>query len=251
LSLTQVFALARAHRIAAVELRALEGQLDLPAYFAARGDSPTALAAEVAASGIRVVSLGTSLRLIDGTEEDRARFLEFVPWAEALGVARLRVFDGGTDAGADELERAAGAIRWWRALRAQRGWATDVMVETHDALTTSPAIGRLAAEVPGLAVLWDTHHTWKLGGEHPAETWAAIRAHVAHIHVKDSAPDLTPGTPTAYVLPGTGVYPMAALRAALADEYSGPLSLEWERQWHPELPPLELALRSAAERAWW
>jgi sugar phosphate isomerase/epimerase len=69
--------------------------------------------------------------------------------------------------------------------------------------------------------------------------------------VKDSAPDLAPGAPTAYVLPGTGVFPMAALRAALAGGYSGPLSLEWERQWHPELPPLDLALRAAAERAWW
>ncbi|MGG2474197.1 sugar phosphate isomerase/epimerase family protein, partial [Rhizobium sp. BR5] len=28
-----------------------------------------------------------------------------------------------------------------------------------------------------------------------------------------------------------------------------PLSLEWERHWHPELPPLEDALMAA--RNWW
>jgi hypothetical protein len=44
---------------------------------------------------------------------------------------------------------------------------------------------------------------------------------------------------------------MAALRAALGGSFSGAVSLEWERQWHPELPPLEDALRSAFDRSWW
>jgi hypothetical protein len=44
---------------------------------------------------------------------------------------------------------------------------------------------------------------------------------------------------------------MAALREALGSGYAGAVSLEWERQWHPELPPLADALRSAAARSWW
>ena len=251
LNLGEVFALARAHGIAAVELRVLEGSVDLPAYFARLGASPAALSAAAGAAGIRIAAIDTSLRLIDGTDGDREKFLEFVPWAEAMGVPRLRVFDGGSKADAVEMKQASAALRWWRSLRAQRGWKTDIMVETHDSLLSAVAIDRFVSEAPGAAILWDSHHTWRKGGEDPAATWRAIGRNVAHIHVKDSVGGAGPASPPRYVLPGTGEFPMAALRSALAGDYAGPLSLEWERQWHPELAPLEEALRSSAATSWW
>jgi len=251
LSLGRVCALARAHGVGAVELRVLEGSVDLPAYFSRLGMAPAALSAEAAAAGVRIAAIGTSLRLIDGTDEDREKFLEFVPWAEAMGVPRLRVFDGGSSADGAELKRALAAVTWWRAIRAERGWKTDIMVETHDALLSASAINRFAREVPGAAILWDSHHTWRKGGEDPAATWRAIGRHVVHIHVKDSVGGADSGSPARYVLPGTGDFPMAGLRAALAGDYMGPLSLEWERLWHPELAPLEEALRSSADTSWW
>ena len=43
-----------------------------------------------------------------------------------------------------------------------------------------------------------------------------------------------------------------ALFAALrVDDYSRVVSLEWERLWHPYLPPLAEALSVAAKREWW
>ena len=125
------------------------------------------------------------------------------------------------------------------------------MVETHDTLLTSAAIGRFLRAVPGAAILWDSHHTWRRGGEDPGATWRAIGRHVVHIHVKDSVEGPDPAHPARYVLPGTGGFPMAALRAALAGRYSGHLCLEWEKQWHPGLPPLDEALCSAAAGSWW
>jgi sugar phosphate isomerase/epimerase len=245
LDLKEACALARAHGIGAIELRALGGSLDLPSYFSARGDSPESIWGD--AAGIRIVALGTSLRLADGTEEDRGKFLEHVPWAEALGVPRLRVFDGGSASDRSSADRATEAAGWWRALRAERGWKTDIMVETHDSLLRAADISRFAKAVPGIGILWDSHHTWRKAGEDPAHTWGAVGQHVVHIHVKDSVA----GSPPTYVLPGTGEFPMAALRAALAGNYHGPLSLEWERRWHPQLAPIEDALRSAAATSWW
>jgi sugar phosphate isomerase/epimerase len=249
LSLDQACAMARAHGISAIELRALGGSLDLPSYFSGRGNSAASI--PDAAAGVRIVAFGTSLRLADGTDEDRRKFLEHVPWAEAIGVPRLRVFDGGSISDASSVDRAAQAAGWWRALRAERGWRTDIMVETHDSLLKSADIHRFAEAAPGTSILWDSHHTWRKGGEDPAQTWRAIGHHVVHIHVKDSIAGSTPAAPARYVLPGTGEFPMAALRAALAGNYNGPLSLEWEKQWHPELAPLEEALRSAAATSWW
>jgi sugar phosphate isomerase/epimerase len=251
LDLAAVLALARSHGIGAVELRALGGSLDLPAYFSGRGDSPARLAASAAGAGVRIAAFGTSLRLVGGSDEDRAKFLEYVPWAEAMGVPLLRVFDGKLPAEGAGVEEAAESANWWRALRAERGWRTDIMVETHDSLLTAAAIRAFSAAAPGTAILWDSHHTWRRGGEDPAKIWGAIAPFVAHIHVKDSVSGSAPGTEPTYVLPGTGEFPMAALRAALAGGFAGPLSLEWERQWHPELPPLGDALTTASETGWW
>jgi sugar phosphate isomerase/epimerase len=249
LGLGDACAAARAHGIPMIELRALGGSLDLPSYFAGRGDSPASISE--AAAGVRIVALGTSLRLADGTAEDRRKFLEYVPWAEAIGVPRLRVFDGGAISDRSSADRAAEAAAWWRDLRAERGWRTDIMVETHESLLRAAEIRRFSDASPGTGILWDSHHTWRKGGEDPSQTWSAIGPHVVHIHVKDSVSGSAPGLPARYVLPGTGEFPMAALRSALAGNYGGPLSLEWERHWHPELAPIEEALRSAAAASWW
>jgi len=251
LDLEGACALARAHGIGAVELRVLEGSIDLPAYFRRRGMGPAAIRSVADAAGVRIVAIDTSLSLIDGTREDRGQFLEMVALAESLGVARLRVFDGGSAADAAEMKRASAALRWWRSLRAEHAWKADIMVETHDSLLTASAIRRFARAAPGAAILWDSHHTWRKGGEDPAATWRAVGRHVAHIHVKDSACGPDPSAPATYALPGTGDFPMAALRAALKGCYTGPLSLEWERHWHPEIAPIEDALRSAASTSWW
>ncbi len=251
LDLAGACALARAHGIGAVELRVLGGSVDLPAYFRGLGMGPEAIRSVADAAGVGLVAIDTSLRLIDGTGEDREKFLEMVRLAEAIGAARLRVFDGGSKADAAEMERASEALRWWRSVRARHAWKTDIMVETHDALVTSAAILRFARAAPGAAILWDSHHTWNKGGEDPAATWRAIGRLVAHIHVKDSVRGAGPGAPGAYALPGTGDFPMAALRDALKGGYTGPLSLEWERHWHPEIAPLDDALRSAASTSWW
>ena len=85
------------------------------------------------------------------------------------------------------------------------------MVETHDSLFTADAMGRAVEAMPGLAILWDSHHTWKKGGEDPLYTWSRMRAHVVHVHLKDSSSVPSSRHPYTYVLPGTGEFPAAAL----------------------------------------
>jgi sugar phosphate isomerase/epimerase len=255
LTLDESFALASRYELDAVELRGLGGSLDVPGWLAQTYGSPEALAAHVADSTIRIVGLDTSLRLIGGTAADRDAFLQFIPWAEALGVPRLRVFDGGSKAGLtdEHLAQALDTLAWWNARRRGQGWRVDLMIETHDALTTTPAIRRFLSATPaGTSLLWDTHHTWRIGGEAPVDTWNSIRSAVVHIHVKDSIGVAAERHPYTYVPPGRGDFPMAGVLEALArDAYAGPVSLEWERHWHPSLEPLETALASAREHAWW
>lgn len=250
-TLAQAFALAEKHGLQFVELRTLGGTVDLPAYFAEHYKTPTGLAAAASKTAVRLAGFGASMKLIDNTEADRQALLAWVPWAEAAGVRWLRIFDGGKTAEGAEIERAAATLQWWAELRRERGWRVDLMVETHDSLTTTPAIQRVLSARTDVHLLWDTHHTWKKGGEDPVATWRALHDHIVHIHIKDSIPVPSARHPFTYVLPGEGGFPAEALVRVLRAEYSGGLSLEWEKQWHPYLPELDAALSAAAERGWW
>lgn len=252
LDLDQTLALATKHRLDGVELRALGGTVELAAYFERTFLSPEALAEKLRGRPVNVRAIGTSFKIVENERSEREKLLAVLPWAEAAGVPWLRVFDGGRTADEAEVGRAAETMAWWRELRRERGWRTDLMVETHDSLFTAAAIGRLLALAPGSAILWDTHHTWKRGGENPEATWRAIRGSVVHAHVKDSVSRPSARHDWTYVLPGAGEFPMAGLRAAWAtDQFAGPVSLEWERLWHPYLPSLDEALSAAAARHWW
>lgn len=252
LALDEVLALARRFELPAVEVRSLGGSLDLPAYLASTYGTPAEFARHLADSAVRVVAFDTSLRLVGGTVAEREQVATLAPWAEAAGIRWLRVFDGGRLADAAELAEAAETLRWWRELRARSGWQVELMVETHDALLTAAAIGRFCAALPGTALLWDAHHTWRKGGEAPVETWRAIHEAVVHVHVKDSIPVPSARHPFSYVLPGDGDFPIAPLLEVLrADRFVGPVSLEWEKVWHPYLGTLEEALAAAAARKWW
>lgn len=250
-SLDEVLALAGKHGLAAVELRALGGTMELADYFREHFRTPEALAANVRGARTRIVAFNTSLHLVGATAAERDQLGAFAPWADALGVRWLRVFDGPeaeAEGGAEALE----TLRWWRALRRLHRWQTDVMVETHDSLYTSGAIRRFLGSAPGTAILWDAHHTWKKGGEDPVATWRAIRPSVVHVHVKDSIAVPSARHPYSYVLPGDGDFPIAPMLAALrADGFAGPVSLEWEKLWHPYLPALNEALSVASRRGWW
>lgn len=251
LTLDEVNALAGCHGISAIELRALGGRLDLPLYLAQEFKNPPTLASRMEASSVKIVALDTSFRLIGNEPSDRNALLEYVPWAEALGVDYLRIFDGGHDASKQDIHVATDTLNWWREIRSTNDWKTDVMVETHDAFVTTAAIRNLVAAIPDLKILWDAHHTWKKGGEDPLKTWAALKNDIVHIHVKDSVSRPSAKHPFTYVSPGEGEFPAAALHARLKEEFSGVVSLEWEKLWHPYLAPLDVALSSATARGWW
>lgn len=251
LDLPAMLALARAHGIAGLELRTVAGQLDLPAYFERTYETPARLASLLSAAPARILALSTSFKLAEPAEADRAQLLAHVAWAETAGIPWLRVFDGGHASDDATLKAAAESWHWWRRRREQERWQVDLLIETHDSLLGAAAIRRFMELAPEASLLWDAHNTWRETGEDPAALWPAIRRRVAHLHVKDSISRPSARHPFTFVLPGEGEFPMSRLCRALAGDYDGLVSLEWERQWHPCLPPLADALAHAARTGWW
>ena len=238
--------------VSAPLIRALGGTIDLAAYFTERFGSPSALARALVSSPARVCAFNTSLRLVGATSQAKEEFLRYLPWAEAAGVRSMRVFDGGESGDAGEVAEAVSTLQWWRETAKREGFSAEMVVETHDCLVRPDTIARFLEAAPDCALLWDTHHTWRKGGRDPVETWKQVRSNTRHLHVKDSISKPGPKLPYSYVLPGSGEFPMAALRSQLvADGYAGVVSLEWERLWHAELPALDLALQAARSNKWW
>ena len=161
-----------------------------------------------------------------------------VELAVALGAPAIRVFPGGDGTGEGRaLEHIAAVLPDLRAA------AVRLVVETHDSHPTGRAALRLAApfgEPERVAVLWDAVHPWR-NGEAPDRTRAVLGEYLAYFQVKDvAAGDPTPAPP------GAGDVPLDECGRLLAD-WSGWVSLEWERAWYPDIAPLSAPLRAAAD----
>jgi len=256
LDLDAIIGLACRMGLNALELRTVDNRVDLPELFNEQYGSPEKLKNHLDEAGIEVLALDTSLKLVGNSEEDRRSFLDFIPLAEALETPWLRIFDGGSfspELSDEDREAALDTLGWWRAEKKKGGWKTDVMVETHDCLTASSALCALqdALEEP-VPILWDSHHTWKKGGEAPHETWQKIRDNVVHVHIKDSISKPSARHPMTYVQLGEGEFALEeTIDFLVRDGFEGYISLEWERKWHPYLDPVETALKKARQLGWW
>lgn len=235
LDLAAVAALARRHGLADLELRALSGSTDLPAVLGGR--LPEARSA-LAAQGCRIQLVATPVRLLDGPA-GLAGLLAFAGLAEALDAPWLRVFDGGAPGVAPgDWSPAAALMDAWSAERSRRGWRCRVLVETHSAGATLEGIAGLRCAVPEAELLWDAYHTWHRGAD-AAAVWRACGDRVRHVHIKDSRA----GSGEPFCPPGQGDVPLAGILDILdRGSFAGVVSLEWERLWHPGLPPLAVVL---------
>ena len=250
LTLSETLALAAEFGLDFVELRSLEKSLDLPAVLAAYDPQPAP-----ASFPVPVVLVASSLQLIEATEDDIAAFLRFAEAAVQVGARYVRVFGGGTwgrKLDPEQLEHARKVVATCRKRLAHAAPGVRMILETHSAFSSASACQRLnhaLGDAGPLEILWDSHHTWRLAREDPEETWALVGPLVRHIHYKDSCHALQHVSRSSYVLPGKGEYPGADLFQMLVRErYAGGFSLEWERLWHADLPPLREALAAFRDR---
>jgi sugar phosphate isomerase/epimerase len=232
---------------AAIELRGIEGEMDLTKRPELQGAQLKATLAELEDLNLEVSDLGASTRLHEKDAASRGRHLDegrrFVDLAHAMRVPYVRVF--GDALPADEpraavLARIADGLRTLAAHA--KGSGVTVLIESHGDFVTSPLLSQVLDDAgpSGVALLWDAHHTAVMGKEAPAETWKALKARVRHTHLKDSRAE---GTGRRYVLTGSGDVPVKeTVQLLAAAKYDGYYCFEWEKKWHPEIEEPEIAL---------
>lgn len=231
---------------AAIELRGLQGELDLPKHpELGPAALPTTLA-DLRARDIRVACLGSSVQLHHRDAETRARHFDdgrrFVDLAAKLEAPYVRVFG---DRLHDDEPRETGVARVAGGLRQlaehARGSGVEIVIESHGDFTDSPTLASILEKAgDGVALLWDAHHTVVSGKEAPAETLSRLGRWVRHTHLKDSRPDVKGRR---YVLTGDGDVPVVeTVRVLRAAGYQGLYCFEWEKMWHPEIEDPEIAI---------
>jgi sugar phosphate isomerase/epimerase len=142
------------------------------------------------------------------------------------------------------LDHIAGGLRELGTYAHDRG--VTVLIESHGGFTDSPTLADLMARAssPGVAILWDAHHTFASSHEAPEDTVRQLGKWIRHTHLKDSVPA---GNDRRYVLTGTGDVPVRRQVEALAKSgYTGYYSFEWEKRWHPEIEASDVAIAQFA-----
>jgi len=202
-------------------------------------------------AGLAVSGISSSLKVCDAerkTEniEEAKRTIEL---ANTLGFENVRVFGGGNLDGSSHEELAKIGLECVQAVLDLDG-AHDLhwLFETHDNWVTSSNCTLLLNRIdnPAFGALWDLGHTARVGGETPAQTWAAIGSRVGYTHVKDAVYDTRHPQAMSdgwrYVLPGTGQLPLEEAIGVLRQHgYDGWMMYELEKRWHSDLEEPEIA----------
>jgi len=205
-----------------------------------------------AANGIAIACLDTSCRIVQASPQQRTAVTEeaqcMIDMAAELGAPLVRVFGGPPPDGTTHAMLLAPTAEILHAICTYAaGHHITVALETHDAWSTSADALKLiqSAASPSAKVLWDIHHTFR-AGEAPTQSVALLGSAIAHVHVKDDHPRSSePGTWDLCLLSEGNVPLREAYSALRRSGYDGYLSLEWEKQWHPEMAEPEIALPQA------
>ena len=240
---------AQQNGFSAVELRGLQGTMDLPARPEFAADRIEQSKKDVAAHGLRISCVSSSAHMHETDPEKHAQQLadarKFIDLASALGAPNVRVFGNDIVGPRDQvIEHVAGALRQLGDYARPKN--VTVIIESHGAFTDSPTLRLILekANHPHVALLWDANHTFVDGKEDPAFTLEQLGKYVRHTHLKDS---VMRGNESHYVLTGRGEVPVKKqVQLLAATGYEGSFSFEWEKVWHPEIEEPEVAIADYA-----
>ena len=202
-----------------------------------------------------IVALDTSVR-VAAAPDARSALDELRPMLELASAWEspvVRVFGGEWDAGRSR-EEAIGQARHVldeaAAIADQLG--LSIALETHDRFSNVDLVADVLEEVGvAAAALWDVAHPYRVCNT-PAQVVQTLSGRIAHVHIKDCRRD-SAADDWQLTLLGEGEVPVRSCVDALRTAgYTGWLSVEWEKRWHPELAEPEVALPQFAEvlRSW-
>lgn len=235
-----------------IELRAVEGDLDLL-------NRPEFKKTELATTrrwfedqDISVCCVDTSCNFHSPDANERSEQVDVAirhsELAAALGASLIRVFPDKVQPGCDHSAIRDNIAACLTRIADQSPEGIRVGLETHGDFANANAakeIVSLAAH-PDVALIWDVANSMSAGD--PIEDAAKIVSpYLAHVHLRDARPN-EESEHWLPVLAGRGNVSFAnTVKALEGIGYDGYISFEWEKYWQPQIEEPEIAFPNFME----
>ncbi|NLA77512.1 MAG: sugar phosphate isomerase/epimerase [Clostridiales bacterium] len=232
----EVFSTAKDLGFDGVEIRGLGDELYAPSIKEFREDAIEETGRKLERLGLKipVLSSGAVLAVDEKADASSDEAKAYIDLASKLGTPYVRVMGTGEpDITAGNFRGAAARYHDLCEYASDKG--VIPLIETNGALSASDAMIAFlrAANTENSGVLWDVHHTVRIGEECVSQTVEVLGSRIKHIHVKDS--EVVDGR-LEYRMMGYGDIPVFDAVRALKDiGYDGFISLEWVKRWNPDL----------------
>lgn len=250
---TQILTFAAANHYNGIELRGIQRQLDLPKCEAFSSPQKIKETVQlVSDKGLAIVDLGSSASLHHDAGAEREKHLSeakrFIDLAAQIDCPYIRVFpnnfpkDKSQEAVIDNIVHGLTLLGDYA-----KDTPVTVLMETHGDLVKIADIKKIMelTNHKKVGLIWDIVNMWSVTREPPAQAYAALHPYIRHTHIKDA---ITTAAEPQYTLLGKGDTPVfEAIRLLLKSGYKGYYSFEWEKLWHPEIAPPEIAIADYAK----
>ena len=163
-------------------------------------------------------------------EEESETILTLLETAKNLGVPYVSV-----RARKDDMDRCIAVLE--QLLPEAKERDVKILVKTCDIFADTSKLRDLMNHFAcdELAALWSVHHPYREKGESPSDTITNLGAYVHHVHLRDSDDQGN------FQIIGEGTLPVQEIMDAITSvNYNGYISVEWKKEWLPEIDDPEV-----------
>ncbi len=185
--------------------------------------------------GVPCLSTGCCLNDVEKKAENRKEILGYIDTAFAIGTPYVRVLVEETAAPKSVVDDDVVYNELMELIPYAEEKNVTILLETSGAYGDTERLRALLDRVQSdyIGALWDMHHPYRYFHEKPEKTLQNLGAYIKHVHIKDSV--ISDGK-TVYKILGEGDLPLDDMLLALRSiNYEGFVSLEWIKQWAPDL----------------
>lgn len=237
-SWTEIYTMAKDSGFQGIEMRGLGGDIFSVHASPFRPENLAATKATLRRLKLEIccLSSGCALRFAEKREESVAELKEYIALAKELGVPYVRVLGDLTSEITTDFpdENVIEPMKTLAPIAEEAG--VMLLIETNGVYSDTKRLADVLTQIESDAVgaLWDWNHPYRFNNETPETTINNLGAYIKHCHIKDSV--MVDGK-VEYRLVGEGDLPPMAeyLKALRSLNYEGYLSLEWLKQYMPEL----------------
>lgn len=230
----------------AVDFRGLQEQMDitqLPAFTTEIAKTKSLLKENM----LHISCFSSSCRFLLGLKDDAQKHLDeairYLEVAHKFNTPFIRIFDGKFAKNRSKRDQIEASLKLYEpALNLAGKYKIILAIETHDGLVHSSDMKQVIemAANPYFGILWDVNHPYRKAGETVETTIEQIGEYIVYVHIKDVIVDTQ--RKCRLVLTGKGTNPIKkCIKLLKGVGYDGYLTLEWEKRWHPEIEPPEVA----------